>query len=231
MKCEKCGNEYPSRYYFETEWLCKDCYSKMSDEEKYPLTGFHVGKPQNFIEFRQGFGLRFAAAFIDFVILWVISTVILHYSDFNSLINEFNEILKEAQSDPEMFNEAMDFFFNNIMFYYLFSTIFTLCYYLTEVLLAGSPGKLILRLRIGTSEGRPANYDKLLVRFLVKHSFYIILIISLLTKNTILYLLTFLVFIIVFIGFFFILSQKKQALHDLMSGTAVFKSKDINENY
>lgn len=230
MKCEKCGNEYPSKYYFETETICKDCYSKMSEEEKQQIISSLSPIQKNPIELRQGFGLRFAALLIDFVFLWAITTAIMQFSDFNELINQFNEILKEAQSDPDMLKEAMDFFFENIMFYYLFSTIFTLCYYLTEVLLSGSPGKLILRLRIGTSDARFADYPKLIIRFLIKHSFYFVLILSLITKNSLLYLLTFLVFAVIAIGFLFVFSYKRQALHDLVSGTSVYKLKDLRDN-
>lgn len=61
MKCEKCGQMYPSIYYFKTDTICLDCYSKMTPEEqqaaqyrqlmKHPLTsttftieGFRVTK-------------------------------------------------------------------------------------------------------------------------------------------------------------------------------------------
>lgn len=230
MKCEKCSNEYPSRYYFETDTICKDCYSKMSEKEKQEIISYQTTVVNNPIELRQGFGLRFAAVLIDFVILWLITTLIMQFSDFNELINQFNEILKEAQTDPDMLKEAMDFFFENIMFYYLFSTLFTLCYYLTEVLLEGSPGKLILRLRIGSADGQHPEYGKLIIRFIIKHSFYLVLILSLLTKNTLLYLLTFVVFVIIAIGFLFVFSYKRQALHDIIAGTAVYKLKDLNEN-
>ena len=48
MKCERCGGDYPSEYYFKTETVCIDCFGKMSAEEqnratykslmKYPMT-------------------------------------------------------------------------------------------------------------------------------------------------------------------------------------------------
>lgn len=48
MKCERCGREYPSRYYFETDTICVECFKKLSAEEqekatyqnlmKYPMT-------------------------------------------------------------------------------------------------------------------------------------------------------------------------------------------------
>jgi uncharacterized protein YbjQ (UPF0145 family) len=54
MRCEKCGNEYPSEYYFKTDILCLSCFNGLSDVEKekarfkhlmkYPMTttGFEI---------------------------------------------------------------------------------------------------------------------------------------------------------------------------------------------
>jgi len=34
MKCEKCGQDFPSDYYFETNTICKSCFENLSPEEK-----------------------------------------------------------------------------------------------------------------------------------------------------------------------------------------------------
>jgi len=34
MKCEKCGQEFPSVYYFKTDAICLDCFNKMSFEDQ-----------------------------------------------------------------------------------------------------------------------------------------------------------------------------------------------------
>lgn len=34
MKCERCGREFPSRYYFRTKTICTDCFKKMTPEEQ-----------------------------------------------------------------------------------------------------------------------------------------------------------------------------------------------------
>jgi uncharacterized protein YbjQ (UPF0145 family) len=34
MQCKKCGREYPSTYYFQTKYICKQCYAGMSEDEK-----------------------------------------------------------------------------------------------------------------------------------------------------------------------------------------------------
>lgn len=48
MKCEKCGREYPSQYYFKTDTVCIECFHGMDPDEqkkavfdslmKYPMT-------------------------------------------------------------------------------------------------------------------------------------------------------------------------------------------------
>jgi hypothetical protein len=34
MKCEKCGQDFPSVYYFNTDTICTDCFKKMTPEEQ-----------------------------------------------------------------------------------------------------------------------------------------------------------------------------------------------------
>jgi uncharacterized protein YbjQ (UPF0145 family) len=34
MRCERCGKEYPSEYYFKTKTICLDCFAKLSPAEQ-----------------------------------------------------------------------------------------------------------------------------------------------------------------------------------------------------
>ena len=34
MRCERCGTDYPSEYYFRTRSICNNCYDKLTPEEK-----------------------------------------------------------------------------------------------------------------------------------------------------------------------------------------------------
>lgn len=34
MRCQNCGKEHPSRYYFVTDGLCRDCFQKLSEVER-----------------------------------------------------------------------------------------------------------------------------------------------------------------------------------------------------
>ena len=34
MRCQRCGKEYPSRYYFKTKTICESCFKKLSPVEQ-----------------------------------------------------------------------------------------------------------------------------------------------------------------------------------------------------
>ena len=34
MRCDKCGQDFPSVYYFKTDTICLDCFQKMSPEDQ-----------------------------------------------------------------------------------------------------------------------------------------------------------------------------------------------------
>ena len=34
MKCSQCGKEYPSQYSFKTKTICRECFQKLSEDEK-----------------------------------------------------------------------------------------------------------------------------------------------------------------------------------------------------
>ena len=44
MKCEKCGQDYSSVYYFKTNTICLDCFNKMSPEDQKSAIYKHLMK-------------------------------------------------------------------------------------------------------------------------------------------------------------------------------------------
>jgi uncharacterized protein YbjQ (UPF0145 family) len=34
MRCERCGKEYPSRYYFKTDTVCLECFARLGEAEQ-----------------------------------------------------------------------------------------------------------------------------------------------------------------------------------------------------
>lgn len=37
MRCEKCGKEYPSKYYFITDTLCQTCFELLGESEQHEI--------------------------------------------------------------------------------------------------------------------------------------------------------------------------------------------------
>jgi uncharacterized protein YbjQ (UPF0145 family) len=44
MRCERCGNEYPSDYYFKTDAVCLTCFEGLGDDEKEKVKYDHLMK-------------------------------------------------------------------------------------------------------------------------------------------------------------------------------------------
>lgn len=94
-------------------------------------------------------------------------------------------------------------------------------YFLSEGLTGYTPGKLLLGLRIGTAAMTPAPVPVLLVRFCCKHPHYLLGALGLFTSGAV---ATFgaLLGMVAFLGCFAAIGEKRQALHDLIAGTAVY---------
>ncbi len=117
----------------------------------------------------------------------------------------------------------------------------------TESFFAGSPGKLILGLRIGRSDGRRATFLRLLVRCMLKKpplgatliaSPFLLVGFGLqgiapTTSNLLIGASVMaigascLLVTLIFIGGLFIFSSSKMALHDMVADTAVFSKEDL----
>jgi uncharacterized RDD family membrane protein YckC len=64
-------------------------------------------------------------------------------------------------------------------------------------------------------------------RWLLKNMSSVIGILNLIMLSPVLDLIGSIIGIVIFIGCFFVLGDNKQALHDILAGTAVFRKKDI----
>ncbi len=94
-------------------------------------------------------------------------------------------------------------------------------YFLVEGLTGVTLGKLALGLRVGSAEMAPAPVSKLLLRFCCKHPHFVLGTLGVFTFGA---LGSFggLLGVVAFLGCFAALGVKKQALHDLIAGTAVY---------
>ena len=89
-----------------------------------------------------------------------------------------------------------------------FTSIF---FYVLEGFTGQTPGKMILGITVANMNGEKASIDKLLLRAFIKITGSFVGIIGL----------------IIFIGCFFVLGEKKQALHDIICKTAVYRKSDL----
>ena len=89
-----------------------------------------------------------------------------------------------------------------------FTSIF---FYVLEGFTGQTPGKMILGITVANMNGEKASIDKLLLRAFIKITGSFVGIIG----------------FIIFIGCFFVLGEKKQALHDIICKTAVYNKSDI----
>jgi uncharacterized RDD family membrane protein YckC len=85
-------------------------------------------------------------------------------------------------------------------------------------------GKMLLKIRIKKEDGTDAGKDKLLTRAAVKYSNSLLSLIGSLTGIAAITKVGSLAGLVIFVGCFFVLGQKRQAIHDLIAKTAVFKA-------
>ncbi|HEY6223598.1 MAG TPA: RDD family protein [Gemmatimonadales bacterium] len=95
-------------------------------------------------------------------------------------------------------------------------------YFLIEGFTGYTLGKLILGVRIANDDGTAAGVGKLLSRYLVKNSNSVLALLALFTGIHVLSTLGGLAGLIIFVGCFFTLGVRRQAIHDMIARTAVY---------
>ena len=220
MKCEKCGNDYPSQYYFATPTICKSCFEKLSNEEKqYHQSASMAMQMNDEMAMRVGFGRRAAAALID----WFISTLLFAIAIFaTGIFKEFKDSFMQMLTNPELMKEFQ-------LAILPISFIITFMYYSLEVVLAATPGKLILGIQIANQDRTYATTLTLFLRFIYKHLETILALLAFLTAIKPIDFTSSVVSLAIFVGFFFVLGRKRQAFHDMFAKTAVFYKTEIIE--
>ncbi len=100
-------------------------------------------------------------------------------------------------------------------------------YSLIEAFTGASPGKMIMKLKIGTEDGRTAPLSTYLTRWAVKYSSQILGALAIITGISVLSQIGSLAGLVIFVGCFLVLGAKRQAIHDMVARTAVFKKADL----
>lgn len=169
--------------------------------------------------YRVGFGRRLGAALLDLIFtLFIYAFVMVSTGTFQKIIQFGNPLEHMAEISLLMVDTTT------------IATILYIIYYSTEALYGVSLGKLILRIKIANSNRTEANTSTLFKRYIIKHLSYFVSILGALTSVFWLDGISSTISVVIFLGFFLTLTQKRQALHDILANTAVYY-KDNIKNY
>jgi uncharacterized RDD family membrane protein YckC len=162
---------------------------------------------------RVGFGKRLGSSLLDFIISLLPGIVLGIYAGaaMAALLLEFfydEEQLETIQAGFSGEIAASIIALVASLAGIAFTSIF---FYVLEGFTGQTPGKMILGITVANMNGEKASIDKLLLRAFIKITGSFVGIIGL----------------IIFVGCFLVLGEKKQALHDIICKTAVYKKSDI----
>ncbi len=180
------------------------------------------------LDFRVGFGKRFAAWLIDVVIYSAALLIVLSITGiFGVYLEQFSSIIGAGMeggiADPNTIAEMEAIGYEITMY----STVLGILYYSLEVIYGASLGKMMLGLRIANSNRTWASINTLIVRASLKNISMVVNVLFLVTSMTLVSTFGSIFGVIAFIGCFVVLSEKKQALHDLIAKTAVYYKAEI----
>lgn len=184
---------------------------------------------------RVGFGPRLGAWLLDQVGLWITTTIIVFIVQAIQLpqtafmaesVKELLTQLKAMGLPRELLKDMMPYIVP-MLYAGLLSPVL---YWLIEALTGASPGKRILKLRIGREDGAPAESSVIMMRTIIKMSDRILKLIVLIPVSDIIARgvnsASSLVELVLIIGCLIVLSAKKQALHDMIARTAIFRTNE-----
>ncbi len=177
-------------------------------------------------ENRVQFGKRFAAHLIDIVVNIFLGASIggllgtslseLFFPDSSEVYagEEYQQLLGSIDNFAELVNTmtaAMAGIF-----------IVTFLMFIMEGVLGQSLGKMILKITNANQDGTYADAKSLWIRASLKYVYIVLALISGIAGISVLGNLASLAGFVMFVGCFFVLGEKRQAFHDMISKTAVF---------
>jgi uncharacterized RDD family membrane protein YckC len=171
-------------------------------------------------DYRVGFGRRAIAAIIDYFFVTIIAFVFAYAAGTFSQFTTFDlSIFTNKEAMEELIKSFLPL-----------SILVTTLYSITEVLLAGTPGKYLMGIIIADEKMLYASYNKLIIRFLLKHLTLLFQIIYVLTWIQIFSTLGSFWDWVVIAAFLFVFKSDKQSLYDKVAKTAVYFKKEVDAN-
>lgn len=190
-----------------------------------PTPGMEYMPPPNLYDLRIGFGRRFGAFMIDLVI--TVSFGVLLYMIAGTALSSMFHATVEASLSAEAANENMVGFMETFVVFGIGMTLISFVYSFVELLTGASPGKHVLGIIAAHADRKQGNISLYATRWAVKNSSTLISVLALVTSINALSTISSIVGFIIFIGFFFMFGEKRQALHDIIAKTAIYQKEDV----
>jgi uncharacterized RDD family membrane protein YckC len=179
---------------------------------------------------RVGFGPRLLAVLIDGVIVGVVGLVVgatvggmLGAGAGGALGNAINGSAGDTAAGGAALGAALGAVLGVMAA--LGGVVFL--YGLIEAFTGASPGKMVLKLKVGHADGRRASVSTYATRWAVKYAGTLLGMLAVLPGLHLLGTLALPVAVVIFVGCFLVLGDKRQALHDIAARTAVFRTSDL----
>ncbi|RMF35338.1 MAG: RDD family protein [Chlorobiota bacterium] len=188
-------------------------------------------------ELRIGFGRRLAALVIDALIIAAVTMIvyaIAHTSVEQLLSERLSQQLHEqstalAELGDEQADALMDFTTAATVWGFLAGLI-ALLYSLMEIAYGATLGKMALGITIANADATSASTGTLATRWFIKSGLSSLLnLLATVTAASILSTLSTIIGLVIFVGCFFVLGASRQALHDMIAKTAVYRRSDIRQ--
>ncbi len=175
---------------------------------------------------RVGFGKRLAAYLIDMAVAGIGGWVLDRLAS-PSITNLFAQDMVEDDMA-----EAVGHVYTNVFGGTLGATVdgillVMLLVILLEAFTGLTLGKMLLGLQDGSENGTRASRNALITRALIKYVFFGVLLLAGVTGMDSLNEIGFMLGSVVYLGFLFILGEKKQGFHDFIAKTAVYHKRDL----
>ncbi len=191
------------------------------------------------LNLRVGFGRRFGAYLMDGLYV-LIASILLYFGAMR-----VNPVWVESLASSEEFNlstnddsddEEREAQLDNVRemaqklyVVIIFSSLITIPYSFIELRTGASPGKYVLGIKVATLYGEQTGRQRLAKRWLVKNSGTLISLLALGLGVGFLDTIATLATLGMLFGCFLVLTPERMALHDLIAGTAVYRTNDIIE--
>jgi uncharacterized RDD family membrane protein YckC len=178
------------------------------------------------MEKRVGFGVRAAATLIDMLIVGVVGFGV-GAALGGMLGGSLGSALGGASQEGAASGAAIGAALGAVLGAVAAFGGFVFLYSLIEAFTGASPGKMLLKLRVGTADGRRGSPVLYVKRWAVKYSGSVLGLLGAIPGLHVLGLLAPAAGVVIFVGCFVALGDRRQALHDLAAESAVFLKSDL----